>query len=240
FAQGSRGVSATAAGSFLTPLMLSWVTASVVGGRMLIRLGWRPLVVSGLLLLILGFGGLSAATRQTPTLLLVAELSLIGVGLGFTMLTLLIAVQHAVPRHQLGTATSLNQFFRSIGGAMGVALLGALLTSGLTENLRREARGPSPSLSLEQATALAANPSALVSREAQLRVAPEALDALQESLARSVRSVFVASGIACAIALLFALMLPRGRPITAEEEGRKLVMAEMTVIDPEHEPQAET
>ncbi|HUP50134.1 MAG TPA: MFS transporter, partial [Thermoanaerobaculia bacterium] len=47
FAQGSRGVSATAAGSFLTPLMLSWVTASVVGGRMLIRLGWRPLVVSG-------------------------------------------------------------------------------------------------------------------------------------------------------------------------------------------------
>ena len=240
FAQGSRGVSATMAGSFLTPLMLAWVIASVIGGRLLIRLGWRPLVVTGLSLMVLGFAGLTAATRETSTLVLMIELTVIGAGLGLSMLTLLIAVQHAVPRHQLGIATSLNQFFRSIGGAMGVALLGAVLTSGLAANLRREASGPDPALSLQQAAALAENPSALVSREAQTSVAPAALDALQDSLARSIRSVFVASGIVSLLALGFAFLLPRGRPVTAAEDGEKFVMAEMTRLDPKNEPQTES
>jgi EmrB/QacA subfamily drug resistance transporter len=230
FAQGSRGVSATAAGSFLTPLMLAWVSASVVGGRLLIRVGSRPLVISGLLLLVIGFGGLSAAERHTPTWMLIVSLTVIGAGLGFTMLTLLIAVQHAVPRHQLGIATSLNQFFRSIGGAMGVALLGAVLTSGLASNLRDH-----PALTPAEANRLSENPSALVSREAQAAIPPSALGALQESLARSTRSVFIASGIVCVIALVFALFLPPGRPVT-EDEGEAMVMAEMTVIDAEHEP----
>ncbi|HEU4520809.1 MAG TPA: MDR family MFS transporter, partial [Thermoanaerobaculia bacterium] len=236
FAQGSRGVSATVAGSFLTPLMLAWVTASVIGGRMLIRLGWRPLVVTGLGLLVAGFAGLTLATRQTASWILVVELTVIGCGLGLTMLTLLIAVQHAVPRSQLGIATSLNQFFRSIGGAIGVALLGAVLTSGLAANLRREAEGPDPALTAQQARDLAANPSALVSREAQMAVAPEALGALQESLGRSIRSVFIASGVVCAIALVFAMFLPSGAPVTQEDDGERFVMAEMTVIDAEHEP----
>lgn len=230
FAQGSRGVSATAGGSFLTPLMLAWVSASVVGGRLLIRVGSRPVVIAGLVLMIIGFGGLTVATRATSTTLLLAELAIIGVGLGFTMLTLLIAVQHAVPRQQLGIATSLNQFFRSIGGAIGVALLGAVLSTSLAAHLHRQ-------LPREQAAALTEDPSALVDRRAQLAVPPEVLDVLQESLARSIRAVFITSGIVCAIALLFALMLPRGRPVTAErKEGEQLVMAEMTVIDAEHEP----
>jgi MFS family permease len=229
FAQGSRGVSATAAGSFLTPLMLAWVTASVVGGRLLIRVGARPLVVTGLLLMIIGFGGLTMATRATPTSLLLAELGVIGAGLGLTMLTLLIAVQHAVPRSQLGITTSLNQFFRSIGGAIGVALLGAVLASSLAASLHRQ-------LPAEQAAKLTENPSALVDRHAQLATEPRVLAILQESLGRSIRSVFVASGIVCAIALIFAFMLPRGGPIEREERGEEMVMAEMTVIDPEHEP----
>jgi hypothetical protein len=147
------------------------------------------------------------------------------------MLTLLIAVQHAVPKHQLGTATSLNQFFRSIGGAIGVALLGAVLTSGLASNLH-----DNPALTEAQATELSENPNALVSHDAQMSIPPQALDALQDSLARSIRSVFLASLIVCAIALVFALFLPRGAPIVGDNEGEKMVMAEMTVIDAEHEP----
>ncbi len=230
FAQGSRGVSATAAGSFLTPLMLAWVSASIVGGRLLIRVGSRPLVVAGLLFLVTGFAGLAMADRQTPTSLLVVALTVIGVGLGLTMLTLLIAVQHAVPRNQLGIATSLNQFFRSIGGAMGVAVLGAVLTSGLVANLRNH-----PRLTPAQASNLAENPSALVSREAQAAIPPAALGALQESLAQSTRSVFIACAIVSAIALIFGFFLPAGRPVE-ENDGEKFVMAEMTVIDAEHEP----
>ncbi len=230
FAQGARGATATQAGSFLTPLMLAWVSASIVGGRLLIRLGSRPLVIAGLVLLTLGFAGLTMATRQTPRLILMIDLIVIGVGLGLTMLTLLIAVQHAVPRDQLGIATSLNQFFRSIGGAMGVAVLGAVMTAGLTANLRRE-------LPPRQAAALAENPSALVSPEARGSVTPRVLLILQTALGRSIRNVFAASGILAALALAFAFLLPPGRPSHADQHGEQFVMAEMTVMDAEHEPE---
>jgi EmrB/QacA subfamily drug resistance transporter len=237
FAQGALAATATQAGSFLTPLMLAWVSASIVGGRLLIRIGSRPLVIAGLVALVIGFTGMSLMTLSTPRIWLVMELIVIGIGLGLTMLTLLIAVQHAVPREQLGIATSLNQFFRSIGGAMGVALLGALMTAGLAANLRRASAGPNPAITAAQAQTLSENPSALVSEEARTALGPEATRTLQTSLARSIRTVFVGSGALSLIALFFAFLLPADRP--GREDGEKFVMAEMTVIDAEHEPQAE-
>ena len=237
YAQGALGATATEAGSFLTPLMLAWVSASVVGGRLLIRLGSRPLVIAGLLALVVGFIGLSVANPETPRTWLVLELVVIGIGLGLTMLTLLIAVQHAVPREQLGIATSLNQFFRSIGGAMGVALLGALMTSGLAANLREASTGPQATITPAQAEGLAHNPSALVSAEARKALGPSATRTLQYALSHSIRTVFVGSGALCVVALLFALMLPHDRP--GKEDGEKFVMAEMAVMDPESEPECE-
>jgi EmrB/QacA subfamily drug resistance transporter len=230
FAQGSLGVSATAAGSFLTPLMLAWVSASVVGGRLMLRMGLRPLVLAGLIAMVAGFVGLSFASRTTSYSVLILELIVIGIGLGFTMLTLLIAVQHAVPREQLGIATSLNQFFRSIGGAMGVALLGALMTSGLLVNLNR-------SLPRAEAERLAQNPNALVSTQARAEITPRQLVILQDSLAGAIRTVFIGSAIVSILALAFAFMLPYDRP-QAAEDGEKFVMAEMTVMDSEHEPES--
>src|SRR6185436_4525242 len=92
-AQGVLGATATEAGSFLTPLMLSWVLSSIVGGRLLIRVGTRPLVLTGLVLMIAGFAALATFHRTTPRWTLVLELVFIGSGLGLTMLTLLIAAQ---------------------------------------------------------------------------------------------------------------------------------------------------
>ncbi len=147
FAQGTRGSSATEAGSLLTPLMLSWVVLSVVGGRLLLRVGYRFTVLSGCALLTAALALFSTFDPETPQLLLYADLVLVGAGLGLTMLTLLIAVQQAVPRQHLGTATSLNQFSRSIGGAVGVAVMGAFLSAGLTSGLQEAARQPNAVLS---------------------------------------------------------------------------------------------
>ena len=236
FAQGTRGVSATAAGSFLTPLMLSWVTASIVGGRLLIRLGTRPLVIAGMTAMVAGFAALATATTHTPTSVIVVELIVIGIGLGLAMLTLLIAVQHAVPKNQLGIATSLNQFFRSIGGAMGVALLGAVLSAGLAANLKQAATQPNAPLTQDQASKLAENPSALVSPEARAAISPDALHTLHEAMAASIRSVFIACAAMCLLGLIVALFMPPGRPIQPQA-GEEFVMAEMTVIDGENEPE---
>ena len=220
-AQGVLGATATQAGSFLTPLMLSWVLASIVGGRLLIRLGSYALVLSGLVLMLVGSGLLATFSASTPKLLLMTYLVLIGAGLGLTMLTLLIASQHSVPREQLGITTSLNQFSRSIGGAIGVALLGAVLAAGLV--------------------GFSDDPNALVNPEARAHLRAAELVALRGALERTLRMIFGASAAVVAVALVAALRLPRGKIGAAEvhgEPGKRFVVAEMTNIDPEHEPEA--
>jgi hypothetical protein len=140
----------------------------------------------------------------------------------------------------LGIATSLNQFFRSIGGAMGVALLGAVLTANLTANLRHAASIPNAAITPAQAESLSSNPSALVSPEARAQISPRALHVLQQSLGDSIRSVFGASAILCGLALLCAFMLPVEQKADPHaENGEKFVMAEMAVLDAKNEPESE-
>ncbi|HEX2060322.1 MAG TPA: MDR family MFS transporter [Thermoanaerobaculia bacterium] len=214
-AQGVLGATATEAGSFLTPLMLAWVLASIVGGRLLMRLGSRTLVLSGLVFMLVGFAALATFSRTTPRMLMLLELTLIGAGLGLTMLTLLIASQHSVPREQLGITTSLNQFSRSIGGALGVALLGAVLAAGLAE--------------------FAQDPNALVNPEARAHIAPAELAALQGALQKTLRTIFWACAAVIAVALAVASRIPPGR--ITDAHGERMVHAEMTNIDAAHEPE---
>lgn len=213
-AQGVLGATATEAGTFLTPLMLSWVIASVIGGRLLIRLGSRAIVVAGLLAMFAGFAALAAFTRATPRVMIVGELILIGTGLGLTMLTLLIASQHSVPREQLGITTSLNQFSRSIGGTVGVAILGALLSAGLAR--------------------FATDPNALVNPEARAHLPAAELMALQGALEGSLRTIFASCAVVVLMALAAALTLPSRH---LEARADRMVMAELTTIDPKHEPE---
>jgi len=245
FAQGALGSTATEAGSLLTPLMLSWVGLSVVGGRLMLRVGYRVMTVAGLSVLTLGFVMISNFHRETPRVWLYADLILIGAGLGMTMLTLLIAVQQAVPRAQLGTATSLNQFSRSIGGAVGVAIMGAVLTAGLASHLQSAAGAGA--LTQERAAELSSNPNALIDPQAQAALSPGVLDTLRDAMARSIQSVFWGGTALSALALPSALWLPRAgdpgiEPPTEDtccaETGERMVIAEFATLEPDDEPVA--
>jgi MFS family permease len=247
FAQGALGSTATEAGSLLTPLMLSWVGLSVVGGRLLLKVGYRPTTLAGLFLLTLGFALLSSYQRTTPRVWLYVDLVLIGAGLGLTMLTLLIAVQQSVSRAQLGIATSLNQFSRSIGGAVGVAIMGAVLSAGLASHLQRYASAGAGPLTPERAAELASNPNALIDPQASAALPPEVLDELRESLAGAIHNVFWTGTALAGLAFLVAFWLPRHgdagvTPPDAEsccaETGERMVIAEFTTLEPEEEPVA--
>ena len=131
YVQAALGRSAREAGGVLTPLLLGWVTMSIITGRLLPRIGFRPFILSGLTCVTIGFLGLANVHLQTPMWRMHLDLGLMGVGMGMTMLSMLLAVQSAVPRERLGVATSLGQFTRSIGGAVGVAVMGALVTAAL-------------------------------------------------------------------------------------------------------------
>ena len=240
FAQGSLGMSATKAGSLLTPLMLSWVSMSIVGGRLLLKVGYRSITIVGFIVMTAGFALLSTFRSETPVFYLYLYLVLIGAGLGLTMLTLLIAVQQAVERPQLGTATSLNQFVRAIGGAFGVAVMGAVLTSGLGSHLQAAAVGPNAVLTPEQAASFAANPNALIDPGAKAALSPPILAALQDSMTAAIHPVFIVGAVVAVLALLAAFMLPKLR---RDEDcppgvdcGETMLMAEQTTIDPRNEP----
>jgi EmrB/QacA subfamily drug resistance transporter len=243
FAQGALGATATEAGTLLMPLMLSWVGLSVVGGRLLLRVGYRPTCIAGFAILTLGLALLANFGQQTPMVWLYLDLALVGAGLGLTMLTLLIAVQQSVPRTQLGVATSFNQFSRSIGGAVGVAVLGAVLSTGLSSSLLEAARHGTGGLTTERAAELAANPNALLEASAREALSPGALEALREALTSSVHTIFWLTAVVAALALLVTTRLPgaerTGPPTpaaTTPENCERLLVAELNALDPAHEP----
>lgn len=131
FVQAALGATATQAGSALTPLLLGWVTMSFITARVLPKVGFRTMAVAGSACLSIGFIGLLRVGPGSSLTELFVWLGVMGVGMGMTMLTLLLAQQSAVSRDRLGIATSLGQFSRSIGGAVGVALMGAVMAASL-------------------------------------------------------------------------------------------------------------
>ncbi len=127
FLQHVSGMSATAAGFVLTPFVLGWVAMSIISARLVLRLGYRILVVSGMTCLAVAFLMLA---RWSPGLTQAAAMrdALVGgIGMGLTFVPMLIAVQSAVPRTDLGSATSMTQFCRTIGGAVGLSVMGAMM-----------------------------------------------------------------------------------------------------------------
>jgi predicted MFS family arabinose efflux permease len=226
YAQAAMGAGAAAAGASLTPLMLAWVSFSVVGGRLLLRVGYRPTVLAGLAILTAGFVLLTRLGPGSSRAALFADLAVVGAGLGLTMLTLLIAVQQAVPRRQLGVATSVNQLARSLGGAIGVAVMGVLLTAGLDRRV--------PGHHHLSALVLPEGRAALLEGETAL---------LRVALVRALHDVFLLSAVLAALAFaVAAAWLPRAatppREACDAETGERVLAAELATLDAEHEPEA--
>ena len=162
-----KGDSATSAGLKLIPFMIGIVTMSIVSGKMITKHGhYKRFPIIGLALMTVGLAMLSTLTESTPFWQLSIYSILIGAGLGFSMQTIVIALQNSVDFRDLGVATSANTFFRSIGATMGVALFGTVYASRLAHNLP-----------IEIEKLRASNPAALVG------ATPEKFEALKENTA---------------------------------------------------------
>jgi EmrB/QacA subfamily drug resistance transporter len=135
FVQAVLGTSATQAGVTLTPMLLGWVAASIIGTRLLLTIGYRKLGMIGTASLTVGSFLMSQAGANTSQITMMVFVALMGIGMGLSIPSFLIAVQTSVRRRQLGTATSTLQFSRSIGGTLGVSVMGAALSARLASNL---------------------------------------------------------------------------------------------------------
>jgi MFS family permease len=138
--QIGRGYSPTEAGLLTIPMMFGVLVSSTVSGRLITRTGKiKPYIVSGTIILVAGFLALAFIDHRTPLGYVGAGMLLVGVGVGLTMQNLVLAVQNAVPLRELGAASGSVTFFRSLGGTIGVSVLGAILArrveSTITTNL---------------------------------------------------------------------------------------------------------
>ncbi len=134
YVQAVLGGSPTDAGSAITPMVVGWPIMSALGGRILPRVGFRPLVWSGLALT--AFAATELALLLSPSMTLGVfrvTTALFGAGLGFANTSLLIAVQTSVDWKQRGVATASTMFFRTIGGTLAVGALGSALTRRLAQ-----------------------------------------------------------------------------------------------------------
>ena len=128
FAQAVMGASPTQGGVVLTPFILAWVVTGPLGGRLLLRHGYRWVTTVGMLPLLMGATLLTQVSAHTTRGQLIATVILMGVGGGLTAPVQTIAVQQAVPGHLTGVATSAIVFARTIGGALGTSIMGALMS----------------------------------------------------------------------------------------------------------------
>jgi MFS family permease len=214
FVQGVGGGTATEAGQVLTPLFLGWVSMSIIAARLTVLIGYRPVAIAGNALLMSAFIVLARVDAETTRTLLFVAVFILGSGMGLSMLALLLAVQHGVDRSLLGTATSLNQFSRSVGATVGVAIMGAILARGLT------------------GLPIPVGPTGITSGVIQLE------GAARMQFAHALGRVFAAGGLMAAIALLSSLVLPpvdfsKGVPAGS---GERMLAAEMANLESDGEP----
>ena len=136
FIQAVIGKSATNSGLLLFPMMISTVIASTIAGQVMSRTGkYKIMGIAGLAVSTLGMYLLSTMTIHTQNSEVVRDMILVGGGLGVTFPIFTIAVQNAFSHSELGVVTAATQFFRSIGGTFGVAIMGSLLNNNLKTEL---------------------------------------------------------------------------------------------------------
>jgi predicted MFS family arabinose efflux permease len=137
YLQAVSGMSATAAGVVLIPFVFGWVAMSATSARLVLRVGYRVVVLAGMACLTVGFVLLARWSASLTQAVAMRDALVGGIGMGLTMVPMLIAVQSAVTRSELGAATSMIQFFRTIGGAIGLALMGSVMAWRLGAGLTR-------------------------------------------------------------------------------------------------------
>jgi EmrB/QacA subfamily drug resistance transporter len=255
FMQVVQGASAASSGTLLIPMMISMVTGSIACGQIISRTGrYKFLGVGGLAVATVGMFLLSRIGVDTTRSTIVFDMILIGLGVGVTMPLFAIALQSQF-QTRIGEVTAAVQFFRSIGGTVGVALLGGVMNAAFARNFenlvtRDQAKFGALAPMLEK---LAAEPSKLLNAGAvemlAAKVPPEAqqlmvafLADLKIALADAIAETFLI-GSGMMVLALVSMLLVREVPLagkvkadTAADMGSELLAGD-SVQPAEHEPE---
>lgn len=178
----------------------------IATGRLIARTGrYRRYPIIGLMVLPVGLWMLSMLKTDSSFVQMGLSMFVVGVGIGLVMQVLVLATQNAVDHQDLGVATSAVTFFRSMGGAVGVAVFGAIMSNRLEFHIPRLL----PDGALAQLSGRSGGDmSSLLGSPEQIRNLPPAImEAIQEGFARSLHVVFLVAIPAALIGLVIVLFL---------------------------------
>jgi EmrB/QacA subfamily drug resistance transporter len=237
--QGVLGITATNSGQLLTPMMLGLIVASTLVGQLMVRIRYyRFLGTIGIAIMLVGLWLLSQVTVTTSRLEVVRDIVLVGAGLGSTFPLYLTAVQSALPRNFLGVASSQVQFWRQIGGTIGTAVLGSVLSQRLAVHIGEQvANLHLPAQAAQLVTSGGSNPQTLfnpaqiAARRAQASalgqqgaaIFDQVLHAIRAGLAATLHEIFLYAAAVLILALIASIFLDdvplRGRQRAGEEDA---------------------
>ncbi|MEU8022033.1 MULTISPECIES: MDR family MFS transporter [Micromonospora] len=207
-----KGASPTRSGLLMLPMMAGIIVTSILTGRAMTRIGrykWFP--VAGSVVLLAGMLLFTRLAVDTSLWVAFGYLTVIGVGLGLSMQSLILAVQNSVGPRDLGAGTSSATFFRSLGGSFGVAILGAVLSSRLADQLAARMPAALAQLPPQQRAAVLAgggnnvsinDPATILALPGPVRAA------IQAAFVESLHLVFLTTGLVAVVAVLVTLALP--------------------------------
>ena len=235
FFQGVLGASATSSGSFLTPMMLAVVFGAILSGILLGRTGrYRRQALFSTGLMTTGMLLLSAMDERTSFAGAVGSIVVMGLGLGGTLPVFAVAVQNSVPNKFRGFATSMLLFHRLVGGMMGLAVLGVVLTKRFSWRLEemlsdsvRAALSPGRLNAIKNNPRVLFDPSTTDALRAEFaeagvdgaRMTDMLLDALNSALARAVGDTLTVGAVTVSLAVVAVLFL--GTPGASKTEPER-------------------
>lgn len=197
--QIGRGYSPTEAGLLTIPLMAGVLVSSTVAGRLVSKTGKvKPFIVAGVVVLALGFLGLSFIDHRTSLVLVSAGMLAVGAGVGMSMQNLVLVLQNTVPLSEIGAASGAITFFRSLGGTMGVSVLGAVLAHQVANRIA------------DGLTKLGIDPAASGSGGSTLNVAampPQVQDVVRAAYGEATGHIFLISAGIAVVGVIASLFL---------------------------------
>jgi EmrB/QacA subfamily drug resistance transporter len=207
YMQLARGATPTQSGLLTIPMMGGLLIASTIFGGIISRSGkWKAIMVSGSVLVVAGSVLLGTLAYDTSLVLVGIYMFILGAGLGMLMQNLVLVVQNSIEVKKLGVATSAVTFFRSLGGTVGVSVLGSVLGTIVSSQIKDGITQLSPA---DQATAAQALGSGTLPSISQLSGAVRTL--VESAYGSGVGSVFLYSAPLAIVTLIAVILLPNAR-----------------------------
>jgi EmrB/QacA subfamily drug resistance transporter len=222
FIQGVFNGSATSAGQILTPMMLGVVVSSTLGGRFIGKYSYRNILIVSSVLLIIATSLLGTISMDSKQWLITFYMIFLGLGIGASFPVISMSALHNVDPRRRGSVTSLVTFFRSVGSAIGVAVLGSVQVNTLTDKIKQAVSDPAMAEKFHDARVLL---------QPQVRdiIPPEILHKMIIALADSIAIVFQITIVMSVVGLVFVVLMGNAKLEIRKAQVKEEAPAEQVI-----------